>query len=203
MAITIGFNFRATLGGATDSTNQIFVDKTDIYPKTYTVASGSVTGGWVTTGPASSRDRTPVGGVTDPRVKGVHFDDTASRTFRVDLPATGDYILGCACGDPQFAPNIVKFDIKDNTTTLVSVNHNPATGLASGQLYDVTDVKRTSPSDWVTNQATVTKTFSSTILNFVQGWDATNGGNELAHLYISQVAAAPPAPQSVAFAMIG
>lgn len=168
---SIGLNFRANAGYVTDGAGETYVVG-DVYP----TSRGGWTFGWETTG-ALTLDRDNAG---DPRLAGLNYAPTAQRTFRLDLPASGDYIVRAAFGDAASGQS-VPWLLKDDSTTFAST-----TGLSGGanQFKDATDVNRTSQADWGTNNASVLRTFGSTILRLVSN---DNGQNVvIAHLYVEQ-----------------
>src|SRR3990167_6684343 len=94
MAWDKGFDFRNTSAYVTDPADHTYVLHTETYPTT----RNGVTFGW-SAGTIDSRDRDS--GI-DARLAGINFG-AATGTFRVDLPATGDYDVRIASGDASFA----------------------------------------------------------------------------------------------------
>lgn len=174
MAWDKGWDFRATSGYVTDPANCTYVIQ-DVYPTTRNTSTFGFDSAFGT----DSRDRD----TTYPRIAGMNYV-TSVRTFRIDLPATGDYDIYLGLGDWASTALVGKFTIKDNTTTLFTINHNSATG---GSLYDATDTQLTA-SNWNSSNAKTTKTFASTI--FIIELDPT--GPTIAcidHIFLSQVVA--------------
>ncbi len=154
MAWTKGWNFRNTSGFVTDTGNNTYIIAED-----YPVTRNGVTFGYtqIVASFLAQRDRNAA---VDEKFAGLHFSNgTATpETFQIDLPAAADYVIRLSLGDFTYAQTS-KAIVKDNTTTLSTI-----TGTTSGanQYLDATGVNRTSPSDWISNNASITKTFAST-----------------------------------------
>ncbi len=178
MSLDVGVNFRATAGYVTDGAGETYCIG-DVYP----VTRGGLTFGWETNA-ASTVDRDST---NDPRFAGINYASAASRTFRADLPATGDYDIHVAVGDTT-GSQWVAWLFKDDATQFAET-----TSFTSGveRFKDATDVERTE-AGWAANEVKVTRTFASTILRVVSNNDAQNV--VIAHLRIVQVATADAVP---------
>ncbi len=170
-----GFDFRDSSGYVTDPANCTYV-LMDTYPTT----RNSVTFGWTaaTIGAVNTRDRD----ATYPRIAGIHFTNTSLMNFQIDLPAPGNYAISLGLGDWASSKFVGKFTLKDDTTTLLTIDHSSATN----GLYDATDTDLTG-ANWNTSQTPVVYTFATSTLKFA----LETGGHTLgsiAHLFISQQA---------------
>jgi len=176
-----GFNFRATSGFVTDGTNQTF-DLGAAYPRSVTIDSDTFSVGWPVDATARARDRA----VQDPRLSGIisNANSAGEVKWRIDLPSAGQYTIRLAMGD-QAGSNTVFFRIYDNSTVLATVS-NVAT-VANG-FVDATGVARTSPTDWINNNASVTLNFATTICFIGCGDPSTIAGSfsSIAHFDIVQ-----------------
>ena len=169
-----GFNFRATSGFVTDGT-----DETYVIGETYPITRNGVTFGWET-GPTGVATRDRNSG-NDRRLAGINFNDavTTNEDFRVDLPATGDFLIRLAMGDAA-NPQNPKIVLKDDTTVLDTLQ----TSVGANEFYDATGVLRTQ-ANWPGQNVAITRTFGSTILRGVIG-DGVNFAT-IAHLFLSQI----------------
>ncbi len=100
--------------------------------------------------------------------------------MRIDLPSTGTYTVRIALGDPGGAPPTLYVLIKDDSSTLLTLNATPGGG---DQYLDASGANRTSPADWVSNNVAANLTFSTTIMNIVFGDGGLTYG-EVAYLLI-------------------
>ncbi len=184
MAWDKGFNFRANLSYVDDVAPETHV-VADAYP---TTRNGS-TFGWNATSSLSIRDRNS--GI-DRRLAGVHFPNTV-RTFTVDLPRTGEFIVTSAMGDSAssaFVDHYAQF--RDDATAFITIDHSPGSdGPVVDQYLDSTDVIR-AEADWVAENVTVTRDFTSTTLNIVVG--NNTGLSCITHLLLSEIAASTQMP---------
>lgn len=191
-AVDYCFNFRATSGFVTDTSPCIYV-RDEAYPTTF---SNGATGGWEQTSIDGPRDRNAA---IDARLAGlvraINAGTPETRNFRVDLPSTGAYDLNLAVGDASFgwANNGENpfASFVDTTTTLFTVVAGD-TGITAEQFYDATGVKRTSAANWVSNQATKTLTFSTTILRVKIESPTIGEYTPLAHLRVTTAAGGGP-----------
>src|SRR5262245_50094126 len=126
MAWTKGFNFRSTSGFVTDAADDTYVltngsNQGEQYPTT----RNSVTFGYTSLVTLGDRDRNAG---NNAKLAGIHFPDTeANETiFRVDLPATGNYRVRLAMGDPDNASTGQKVLIRDNGSTLATITGDAA-----------------------------------------------------------------------------
>jgi len=177
MAWDKGFNFRQTSGFVTDPADHTYVLYGDAYP----VTRNGVTFGF-TGAQAFGGDRDRNAGI-DPRIAGLCLDIFEELVFRVDLPGPGNYQITFAGGD---ASNPGRFigDFKDGATTLFSLNLNTEDNFidANGTFLSTTD--------WPTlNTPRLISMEGSTLTVVLNTLDVVN---EIAHLFISQVASGNP-----------
>lgn len=159
-----GVNHRATAGYVTDGANDTY-SLGEAYPTT----RGGVTFGWAVDSTGEARDRRTD---NDPRLAGMVFQwGGATLDFRVDLPATGDYAIRLALGDPSNAWGTMYCVVLDNTTTLSTITDTD--GTAANEFDDATGANRTAAA-WPAGNAALNATFSSTILNVRIGGDVNN-----------------------------
>jgi len=181
-----GFNFRGSSGYVTDGTNETYWISTDTYPTTRNGVTFGITSS--TTG-TSFLDRN---NAVDRRWAGmahVNADtDTLGITLRVDLPATGDYIVRWAQGgDSGYNSRVSKVQLCDNTScdSIISNIESAAT-----DIWDATGTKLTF-STWSASNTSVTKTFSTTTLIIKLSY-VYNTETAFNHLYIEQSSALAP-----------
>lgn len=185
--MSFGWDFRATLAGATDPANVDFNGSTANDSGT---SSGGIPWNWVVPGSILTRDRA---GASDPRLSGIIAvpSGTSASIFTVTLPAIGQYDITLALGDHDNLQTI-NFDILDNGSLLFNVATNLTTA-AANHFVDATGVERTADTDWVTNNAKKRLTFTTTSAGF--RINSPSGNNScLCHLNIEAVAAAPAVP---------
>lgn len=186
MAWTKGFNFRSTSAFVTDTGNNTYVTL-DTYPTT----RNGVTFGWDTGVGVDKRDRNSV---VDERFAGSNFPNTPYdyKYFQVDLPAAGDYTVRLSMGDYSYGQPVI-FALLDNNTVLTSV---AGASTLANQYRDITGVIRTSPSDWISNNAAYTGSFATTTLKLRVGDGGSSAyGGSVTHLWIDQVAVVTPPPK--------
>lgn len=181
-AISLGVDFRATLGYVTDPDANYYAE---LGPgNDYPVSFGGTTIGWESgfVG-GNSRDRTTA---HDVRLAGVNFTNVAQATFRVDLPGPGTYTINLAVGDGTNGFPSQKLELFDNITSLGVLCSGAVSG---GSFFDATNTLVDS-STWSAENtvdgggsAAITKTFSSSICRFTLG-DGANIG-VIASLYIA------------------
>lgn len=178
MAFDKGWNFRDSAGFVTDGTNQTYVVGTaglwEIYPTT----RNGTTFGWDNVASGNLRDRNSG---NDPRLAGVQWSDVL-RVFRIDLPSAADYNIDLALGDPGGGANSINSKVYDNTTLLTTISGSNS----SGEFKDANGTNHTSAANWVSNHATLLKTFASTIFKI----SAEGGLTPVTHVFLSQVATA-------------
>lgn len=171
---SIGINFRATSGYVTDGAGETYCTGFDTYPTT----RGGWTFGWESS-TANGLDRNAGG---DARLAGICYVLSNAPTFRLDLPATGSYNVRAALGD-YASLQWAAWKFQDNSTVFATTTGYTAGG--ADHYKDPTDVERSSGADWITNNALVNRTFSSTILRLVA--DQPAAAVVIAHLYAEQV----------------
>jgi hypothetical protein len=158
MAYPQGMYFRATDNQTDPSGYDALIGSPFVVDYPTTTAQGNVVG-WEDFSGLSSRDRDQT---TDVRLKGFTFFSGADGRFRMDLPSAGSYTINLALGDSS-NPQTMKVEYFDGTTSLDGGPFFNSSTSAAGHWIDATGVERTSESDWVNNNAAVTKTFATTI----------------------------------------
>lgn len=185
-----GFNFRDSSGYCTDPANHTYFlsldggGSGDGYPTT----RNTVTFGQTSTQGDSRRDRDSG---LDCRLAGVTFkanSDATPGVFQVDLPATGDYIFCLAAGDAFNVGTNTKIQVFDNTSGFSAITD---ASVAGGAFMDATGVERADAATWVSSNACVTYTFTTTtaVVKVGYGDGSTSGNTYLAHFSLEQVAA--------------
>jgi len=181
-----GFNFRESNAFVTDGTNEI-PDIGQTYPRSVTIDSDTFNVGWDTdktlaTGTDQVRDRDAA---IDRRLAGIAFigNSSGASKYRINLPEAGQYQVRIAAGDADSARTL-HFRVLDNTTQLVSYQ---AVETATDQWMDATGVVRTSAADWVSNNAALTVTMSTTALIIEIGTVDGSGSNISALSHVSVV----------------
>ena len=176
-----GINFRSTSGYVSDG-----ADDTYSLGEAYPTTRGGLTFGFSSSAASDTRNRSA--GI-DARLAGVVFANNsgATKTFRLDLPnGAGTYNLRLAPGDFGAAQNN-KIIIKDDSTTLTTINaanitnrFNDATGYATSGGYTDTG--------WVSSNTSIELTFStSTMFVEIGGHAAAALASALAHLAVEFV----------------
>lgn len=185
MAFEQNVNFRATSGFVTDAAKtHVQTAITADYPATPTAGDATAVGYTVVgSGLTDSRDRNSG---NDARLAGIHFNGGSGAgsisTYRIDLPAPGDYVISVAIGDAN-AGQTAQCELFDDTASLgVLVS---GTTSAAQRFKDATNTELTN-STWPSGATTVTKTFTSTIAKFNLG----TGGSVPVWAHIS-IKAAP------------
>ncbi len=184
----VGFNFRSSASFVTDPTSTTFVSMEQTrYPTTRTIGGQTVTFGWESVASSYAvRDR-----VTsyDPRVAGINCQSDAELSvFRVDLPAAGSYVLGLGIGDPSYGGTSHVVVLSGASTSLLAVNVvNPA-----NYVGDATGTLRVGTT-WASTNATVQRTFASTILRLQIGGQNDGAYSCISHLRVTTA----PAPAAV------
>ena len=176
-----GFNFRATAVFVTDGTDETY-DIGTVYP----VTRNGATFGWAEASEGDARDRDAL---VDRRLAGIMNRDNVetAKTWRLDLPATGDFTIRLAAGDTEFS-RIEDLELLDDNTVFATVADNVS--VAQDNYLDATGVTRTE-ANWPSQNATLSRTFTSTILRVrIAGLSAPSGSSGIAHVFVSQVAAA-------------
>jgi hypothetical protein len=174
-------NFRQSSGYVTDGAGQTYCTTADTYPTT----RGGYTFGWESGTISADRDRD---NTLDPRLAGINFrtNDGTTATFRVDLPSTGSYVVTLALGDATSDQFYQYALLKDGTSTFATIDDT--NGTTAQQFDDATGVTRTSAANWVSGNATLTQTFSSTIFR-VQIGSPVSQTNSTAFAHVAIVAA--------------
>lgn len=198
---TKGFNFRAALAYVTDGSNEQMVNNNGgdgVYPTTDTIGGDSVTYGWDVT--TVTRDRSSS---VDRRLAGLHYYGTgsANATFRIDLPATGDYKIRLAIGDASNAQTDHWVDVQDNGSTLFNIGGGTV-DTASGHFLDANGNDYAS-ADWPGSNTQRTITMTSTVLLIVNRSVSGVGYGELAHVEVEQVLSASPTVRTLNLLGVG
>ena len=187
-----GFNFRGTLEYVTDDTDEIgWRHPTSLGDWTYPEEkiSGVVAGISVTGSTSTNLD---LDSGRDRRLAGAHQASNAlgASTFRIDLPATGDYEIGLA-----YSSNIsaCRIELLDDTDSLAVL-----TPTISGNVADANGDTH-SFANWPTSQTLRTETFTSTVLNVRIGNNSGSNSTRLHHIFVRQVGGASPTADSMLF----
>lgn len=184
---TAGFNFRATSGYVTDGTNETWINgDVDAYPTSKTVDSATFNVGWTGINHDSQRDRDS--GV-DRRLAGVNQtpNDGTQGEFRVDMPTSGSKIVCIALGDATIDQAYEYAQVKDNTTTLFTVDKSA--GVTAPQFWDANG-NVWSAAAWPGSQVCQTVTFATTTFKLLLGTPtAQSGSSGIAHISITDVTA--------------
>lgn len=186
---TAGFNFRSTSGYVTDPSGTTYVLPSDgstgdgAYPVNRNlVGSGLQVTFGLNTIADNRRDRNAFAGASA-RLSGFSFKSNALspayNEFRLLLPNAGQYNIRLAAGDFQNARTNQRVRIidSDGSTVLADIN---AASVPQFRYMDATGVVRTSDTDWLTNNAAASITFSGTTA-YIR-WGAHAGGSDLAML---------------------
>lgn len=172
-----GLNFRGTAGYVTDGADEAPALQSTTYPTT--TAQGVVVG-WESL-PSGSLDRENTNDRRLAGAAGVTNDGSTVAVFRIDLPATGNYVIRIAAGDGLVAQK-TKLELFDNVTSL-GVLVNSQTQSVPNAFFDATGVERLQ-LDWAANNVSITKTFASTICRFKIGGAPSGLTSVLAHIRI-------------------
>lgn len=170
---SIGINFRGSSGYVSDGAGETYCLGSDTYPTT----RGGFTFGWEDApGGGIDRDAT-----NDARLAGINYAPTAGTRWRLDLPATGDYLIRLAIGDAASGQGN-KFLVKDDGTLLLTRGIHNTSG--ADRFFDAAGVEYTDAT-WPGSNTGASLTFATTILRLVA--DTSFGNNCIAHLYAEQV----------------
>ena len=172
-----GFDFRGTPGYVTDPANCTYFIA-DAYPTT----RNGVTFGWEDSSPVGyGADRS---NTIDPRLAGINFFlNVGSYRFRVDLPASGTYLVSLAVGDATNAWASQYCQIRDNTTALKTVSGSTA----AGYFIDAQG-NNLSAAAWPGSNVAYSGSFASTIFRAALGQNTDGSVWTIAHIFISQSA---------------
>lgn len=183
-----GFNFRATSGYVTDSAGETYVIGA-VYPET----RNGITFGWNTDISGECRDRAT--GI-DVRLAGINrqTNDGTQKTFRIDLPAAGDYDIRLALGDGGgFDQAYVYLQVLDNATPVATIDDTDGLTAGGGVNFDDATGAGMTTAAWPGSNTKITKTFSSTTLNIKIGSPSVQTNTSpLAHFFIDAVGGAAP-----------
>ncbi len=179
------FNFRSSSGFVTDISPCVYVLKTDTY--TGSPIRGGFTFGWVIENTVFDVDRN---NANDPRLAGINYVagtatawNSNDTYFRVDLPATGTYVVHLAMGD-SFGQSNMNAEIRDTTTDLSFAVSAAST---SGNHYlDATGADLTNAT-WPGSEIGVSKSFGTTQLRLYPGSHSTSDVTTIAHLRIVRI----------------
>lgn len=146
---TFGVDFRTTAGFVTDPT-----DYTYCLGESYPVTRGGITFGWGgNSGGILLVDKRDRNNGIDPRLAGINFvvgsgvGGGSLSYFQLDK--TGAATVRLACGDADNAQT-VDFAIADSAGNKFTGSGATSAG---GEFWDASGVIRTTPADWVTNNA--------------------------------------------------
>jgi len=125
------------------------------------------------------------------RLSGMHQCTNANdvNIFRMDLPSTGAKTVRLASGDFNYGADayVELFDTSSSLGILSS-----GTTSAAAKWKDATNVERTSAADWVSNNASASKVFTTTILRLNMGSGSVGG--TLSFFHVEDSGGAPPGP---------
>lgn len=173
-----GFNFRETSGfGPGDGTNETY-DIGAAYPRSVTIDGDTFDVGWDASMAANTRDRDAAG---DRRLAGIAFRGNSVagvNTWRLNLPAAGQYYIRLAFGDNDNARTI-HARLLDNTTALAT--WSGVTTNAADAYMDSSGTVRTTEANWVSGNVETLFTFSTTTL-FIEIGDSTGAGSDITAL---------------------
>ncbi len=177
-----GINFRSTAAFVTDGTDETY-SIGEIYPTT----RGGMTFGWVGAANTSKADRNATHPV---HCAGINFatNSGSKKTFRIDLPSTGDATIRAAFGDLAGAQtHTVAF--KDNGTSFAT---HSAVATTTGQFLDAAGNK------WIdtgfdANNVTISHTFTSTVFEVEIGAASGTAATTISHLAFEITASAADA----------
>ncbi len=155
-----GFSFRATSSFVADAAGNTYSNGEN-YPTTRTVGGHVLTVGWEGGAP-ELRDRSAAAGMLAGVAQIQTFAGYTTRTFRVDLPAPGNYLVRLAAGDQQYG-NRAFFELRDGDAVLMAV---PETAVIAGQYLDATRTVR-SLTQWPAANVAVPMTFKTTTARLV------------------------------------
>jgi hypothetical protein len=189
MPFDMGFDFRGTLGGASDPSFAVAV-LAETYPHTYTNSDGaSINAGWED-GSRSADDRWPS---NDPRLVGGNGggNNEGGHTFTIKLdtgsaPGAGTYDVDLALGDGKTWWTNQSITVKDNTSPVLALT-NGGTGYSfsnDNEYQDATDTLRTATTTW--NGVTAPVTFASTTcVVLLDSVGAASGATRIAHFRLT------------------
>jgi hypothetical protein len=197
-------NFRSWSGYVTDDANSIAVvdltlvasgsgltTQSQVYPVNVTVDGDNFDYGYTATpgGTGETRDRSSAD--NPPKLAGTHFaanDGASQHKFRINVSA-GTYDISLALGDDSSTFTGMYCRVLDDTTPRITLSGLNMSTI--GRWYDATGVERTSRSDWLANQVTVSANISSGIL-IVELATPTNVGSNTGwnHLAVRKQTAA-------------
>ena len=184
MSLIVGINFRATSGFVTDGANETYcLGDSDAYP----ITRGGVTFGWDGSYDLG-RDRDAA---IDRRLAGVNQKNNngVKATFRLDLPATGNYTIRLALGDTSNDQGDLRCEVLDDTTSKFTVAD--ADGTLQDHYDDAAGTDRTEAAWPGSNTAQTGVNFATTILKVKLGTSASSVGSScITHLYVEQEAVA-------------
>ena len=182
-----GFNFRSSLGYATDPPHTTVVRPGTVmgYPQSVVVDGITLVFGW------EGASRTSTAGAdrstaVDARLAGVDYVNVLAN-FRVDLPAAGAYTIRLALGDVAGGALSQWATFADGPTQFAQPANNVA-GTA-GNFIDAAGNMWTTAT-WPSGNVAITHTFTTTTFYLHIG--GGTGYSAVAHLFIQQGAGAAP-----------
>lgn len=191
MSLQMGIAFNDTGGGSQAlPAYAAYAEVGNTYgSKTYTNGNGQTLNGGYSVAAASDLERLTAGS-PDSILNGIHYDlGTGDRKWKADLASgsglgavSTDYRL--AGGDGLSAWSNIKIRFNDGAGGTAFINRTSST-TAAAKFRDATDVERTSVSDWLTNNAVVTKVMTATVLEVHHNESAT-GITMISYLEIIQ-----------------
>lgn len=142
--------------------------------------------------------------VSDVRLAGHIRNNTSFSeqvTFRVDLPAAGEYEICAAFGDRYWvneSTNILSVKIRDDLAEVYAVTVDPS-GKSANQWYDIAGNLHAA-ADWASSQTCVTREFATTIFNLDLCTGSTVECQGISHLSITPLDSPGPTPTPTATA---
>jgi hypothetical protein len=178
MSFPQGIYFRATDNQVDPSNFDAEIGNTENYPRTS--AQGNSVGWEVINASIGRADRDTI---TDVRLKGIHqHANTTVGDYRIDLPNTGTYKVGCAIGDGGGSQTNMTAVLVDGETSFKTIVSD--VNISSGRWYDAAGNLHIGEAAFGTGEEMVTHTFSSTVLRLRIGGNGQSGNTTVAFLYV-------------------
>jgi len=197
----MGLDFRNSKSYVTDAAYGVAITTNDINSHTLSNSNGdsvTVQLSHIQSG-FSNRNSS-----NDARVAGMSYNNLiAGTSIQITLPATGNYNIGAAIGDPSFAQggsgSTIQCRFSDSNTFLFTVSTGSTLG--AGHFLDAKDTEFTSAANWVSGNATQAVTFATTTLNVLCLVTSTGVNIPISHIRITSTggggASASPQTQQV------
>lgn len=171
------FSFGSTPGRVDYGENNQYAGAGNAYP----TAANGVTFGWYG-GDRNFANRSTQLPVSLAGIAFVH-NNGMQAVFRIDLPTPGTYNINLAIGDAESGRINGYVKIMDSGTVVAEF---PDVDTSAGTFVDATGVIRMSPEEWVSSNASITHTFTGSILTVVVGQPVTSAGvSVISHIAVS------------------